>query len=91
MKEINKSASIVFVDDGYEQTLADQEKADLDKHLPLGKRAISKLDEGVHDEETEKQKTTIRLYRCSDNNGKYRVAEVKINPLHQTDLDSEVR
>lgn len=62
----------------------------MNKYLPLDKRAISKLDESGSDEETEKQKTIIRLYRCSDNNGKYRVAEVKLNPLQQTDLDSEV-
>lgn len=78
------------MDDGYEQTLSNHEKAELDKYLPLDKRAISKLDESGSDEEIEKQKTIIRLYRCSDNNGKYRVAEVKLNPLQQTDLDSEV-
>lgn len=78
------------MDDGYEQTLASHEKAELDKYLPLDKRALSKLHEDGNDEEIEKQKTIIRLYRCSDNNGKYRVAEVKLNPLQQTDLTSEV-
>lgn len=91
IKESNRNASIVFVDDGYEQTLANNEKAELDKYLPLDKRALSKLHEEGNEEEIEKQKTIIRLYRCSDNNGKYRVAEVKLNPLQQTDLDSEVR
>lgn len=79
------------MDDGYEQTLSNQEKTELDKYLPLNKRALSKLHEEDNEEEIEKQKTVIRLYRCSDNNGKYRVAEVKLNPLQQTDLESEVR
>lgn len=78
------------MDDGYEQTLNDFEKAELNKYLPLEKRTTSQFEDAGDEEEIEKQKTTIRLYRCTDNNGKYRVAEVKLNPLDQIDLNSNV-
>lgn len=76
----------MFVDDGYEQTLPDNDKKELNKYLPLGKRSVFQ----AADEEAEKGKSVIRLYRCSDNNGKYRVAEVKLSPLDQADLNSDV-
>lgn len=74
------------MDDGYEQTLSDNDKNEFNKYLPLGKRSVFQSTE----EEVEKHKSVIRLYKCSDNNGKYRVAEVKISPLEQSDLNSDV-
>lgn len=86
MKEESKISNLVFVDDGYEQTLSDNYKKELDKYLPLGKRSVFQSTE----DETDKNKSVIRLYKCSDNNGKYRVAEVKLSPLDQSDLESDV-
>lgn len=82
---------IVFVDDGYEQTLLEEDKQELNKYLPLDKKALSlQALEDDTDEELYKHKTVIRLYKCSDNNGKYRVAEVKLSPLDLFDLNSDV-
>lgn len=86
----NTSGSVVFVDDGYEQTLSDDEKREFDKYLPLDKRATCLRATDDEDEELQKHNSLIRLYKCADNNGKYRVAEVKISPLEQTDLVSQV-
>lgn len=80
------------MDDGYEQTLSDGEKKEFNRFLPLNKRMVMPPDYGGDDDDKEKQhRTGLKLYRCSDNSGKYRVTEVKSGPIVQSDLNSDVR
>lgn len=90
LKTENNTSRIVFVDDGYEQSIQNEEKVEFQKYLPLNQRHVLPS-EKIDDETAEKQhRSEIRLYRCSDNSGKYRVIELKSGPLVQSDLDSEV-
>lgn len=90
LKNETNVQSIVFVDDGYEQSIHNDEKAEFQKYLPLNQRHVLPS-EPIDDEDAEKlHRNDIRLYRCSDSSGKYRVTELKSGPLLQTDLDSDV-
>lgn len=87
MKEEHAIKNIAFVDDGYEKTLQDEEKRDLNKHLPLDKRQVLPENESNI---PRNRSNHVRLYKCSENSGKYRVAEIKNVALNQTDLDPNV-
>ncbi|KAJ8952266.1 hypothetical protein NQ318_007433 [Aromia moschata] len=88
MKEEFNISNIVFVDDGYEKTLSDDMRKEFNKYLALEKRMV--LPES-HDSNKNgnNQRSSIRLYRCSENNGKYRVAEIRSGPLEQLDLTAD--
>lgn len=89
MKEEKKVANITFVDDGYEKTLLDDVKKEFSKYLLLEKRMI--LPENIEvDENGNYQKSPMKLYRCSENNGKYRVTEIKNGPFLQYDFSPDV-
>nr|CAD7432912.1 unnamed protein product [Timema monikensis] len=81
--------SIVFVDDGFEHRLPATEKLVFNQHLNLKKRLVKTADEGNVDLEIDK--AALTLYHCSDEEGTYKVIEVKSGPLYQSDLSSEVR
>ncbi|XP_025829482.1 advillin isoform X2 [Agrilus planipennis] len=84
-----KCYHIVFVDDGYEQTLDEKVKGDFNKHLPLSKRTVQPHEPAeCKDKDKTHAKHPLRTYKCTDNNGRYRVAEVKTGPLNQSDLDT---
>ncbi|KAG5887879.1 hypothetical protein JTB14_015531 [Gonioctena quinquepunctata] len=88
IKEEHKIPNIVFVDDGYEKTLQDNIRGEFNKYLPLEKRLIlPENHEG--DENGNYQRSSMKLYRCSENNGKYRVVEIKNSPFQQNDLNVE--
>ncbi|KRT83941.1 hypothetical protein AMK59_927 [Oryctes borbonicus] len=89
LKAENNTSNIIFVDDGYEQSIQNEDKSVFQKYLPLNQRHVLPS-EKVDDETAEKQhRSDIRLYRCSDNSGKYRVTELKSGPLLQSDLSSD--
>ncbi|XP_044752329.1 advillin isoform X2 [Coccinella septempunctata] len=88
-KELNSSVAgseLVIINDGYEKTLADDHKKEFNKVMPLDKRVI--LPDTSHQENLANT-SYIRLYKCSDNDGKYRVTEIRDGPLKQEDLDLE--
>lgn len=89
MKEQHKIANVVFVDDGYEKTIDSETQQQFSKYLPLEKRVVLP-DDPDEIAESGKSKTALRLYKCSENNGKYRVAEIKNGPLCCADLSSDV-
>lgn len=92
LKTENNLKNVIFVDDGYEQGLLLDEKANFEKYLPLSQRHVMPPEMAGDDVEAEKQfRANIKLYQCSDNSGKYRVTEIKSGPLKQSDLDSDVR
>ncbi|KAI4464752.1 villin [Holotrichia oblita] len=89
LKTETNVAKIVFVDDGYEQSIQTEDKTEFQKYLPLNQRHVLPSEQ-IDDETAEKQhRSDIRLYRCSDNSGKYRVTELKSGPLMQSDLDGD--
>lgn len=89
MKEEFNITNVIFVDDGYEKTLSEDKKKEFNNYLPLEKRMI--LPEKQNGEEKGTFRDSIvKLYKCSENNGKYRVVEVKTGPFQQNDLDSDV-
>lgn len=89
MKEDYDIANIIFVDDGYEKTLSDDKQKEFNKYLPLEKRMILPNTQNG-DENGNFQESVIKLYKCSENNAKYRVVEIKNGPLLQNDLNSDV-
>lgn len=90
-KETYNFRSIIFVDDGYEKTLAVEDIQGLDMYLPLNKRIVKPASIDLEDDlaEGEPRRSQLKLYHCSEASGKYRVTEVKSGPLKQSDLNSD--
>lgn len=81
----------MFVDDGKENSLPVCERTVLNAHLSLSNRMVKSPEEaGADDVQEEVDQGTLTLYHCSDEDGTYKVTEVKSGPLEQTDLTSEV-
>lgn len=89
MKEGNGISNIIFVDDGYEKTMSEDRKQELNSYLPLEKRMILP-DKQSGDENGNFHEHVLKLYKCSESNGKYRVVEIQNGPLQQSDLNSDV-
>lgn len=89
MKEELGMSNIIFVDDGYEKTMQEDEKQEFNKYLPLEKRMILP-DKQNSEENANVHEPVLKLYKCSESNGKYRVVEIKNGPLQQSDLNSDV-
>lgn len=89
MKEENEISNLFFLDDGYEKTLTEDKLKEFNKYLPLEKRMILP-DMQNGDENGNFHESVIKLYKCSENNGKYRVVEIKNGPLQQSNLNSDV-
>ncbi|CAK9814595.1 VIL1 [Anthophora plagiata] len=83
-KKENNNGRVIIVDDGYEET------------LPKGDR---QLFANILDPSTRLVKpdrpyrvnvpSPVKLYRCSEQSGKYKVAELKSGPILRSDLTSE--
>ncbi|KAL1458347.1 hypothetical protein WDU94_008506, partial [Cyamophila willieti] len=87
----NNASALIFVEDGKESQLPESEKTLLDVYLDVRangggvKGDISESD----DEAEQAQSKYIKLYQCSDEDGSYKVTEVKTGPLYQNDLKSK--
>lgn len=83
--------SLVFVDDGKEMELADAERTLFSVYLNPKFRHGLKLDSS---DENENEDTTanndLKLYKCSEDAGTYRIFEIKTGKLLQSDLNSNV-
>lgn len=87
--EAGGRATIIFVEDGKEDSLPDVEQQIFESLLPLKDKRELKSE--VSDDVADTAVTVeIKLYRCSDDDGTLRVTEVKAGPLHQNDLNSGV-
>ncbi|XP_073988198.1 villin-1-like isoform X2 [Rhodnius prolixus] len=88
-RDERNALSIVFVDDGKESELTGPEQTLLGYYLdlsPIAKRVMP--ENSGDDENAEGQiRSALKLYRCSDAEGVYKVVEVKSGALQQTDLD----
>lgn len=80
-RQENNNARVVIVDDGYEQTLQGEDKNLFDRILDPKKRSVLP-------QQSQKilQPSPIKLYKCSEQSGKYKVAELKSGPIFRTDL-----
>ncbi|XP_030768126.1 advillin-like isoform X3 [Sitophilus oryzae] len=88
LKDRQKISNVVFIDDGYEKTINSDTLKEFGKYLPLEKRVI--LPESSQENgKSDNNRNILRLYKCSENSGKYRVAEIKSGPMFQADLTSE--
>uniref|UniRef100_A0A1B6F7X6 HP domain-containing protein n=1 Tax=Cuerna arida TaxID=1464854 RepID=A0A1B6F7X6_9HEMI len=90
LKDEHGAVSIVFVDDGREDSLLESERMLLGVYLDLSPGARQALKPaGEDDTVAEKQeRAALKLYKCSDESGTYKVVEVKTGPLLQTDLNT---
>lgn len=84
---------IIFLNDGYEQTLRSDKKEMFQKYLDLSERIVKTNDEEVSNGQIKdgpEAKHTIRLYKCWHTATKYRIEEMKPGPILQSDIHSNV-
>lgn len=94
---------MVFVDDGKETELSEAEKTlfgvYLNPKLRIGLKIGNELSDFEFDEEMcaemenreNMAHADLKLYKCSEENGTYRILEIKTAVLSKSDLSSEVR
>ncbi|XP_011505575.1 PREDICTED: villin-like protein quail [Ceratosolen solmsi marchali] len=75
---------IFIVEDGYEQTLQPEARKLFNEILDLSVRFVSP--EPLI--ESYQPSASIKLYKCNELNGKYKVAELKSGPIFRSDLES---
>jgi hypothetical protein len=91
LRDEHNASSIVFVDDGKENSLPVCERTVFNAYLSLSNRKVKSAGEAEADDvQEEVDRGALTLYHCSDEDGTYKVTEVKSGPLEQTDLTSEV-
>lgn len=90
LKDEHKASSTVFVDDGREKSLPVCERTVFNEYLKLSDRTVKSAEEaGSDDAQEEANRAELTLYQCSDEDGTYKVIEIKSGPLEQGDLKSE--
>jgi villin 1/advillin len=79
------------VDDGKEKSLPVCEQTVFNVYLKLSERKVKSAEEAGNDETEEAvNRGALTLYQCSDEEGTYKVTEIKSGPLEKSDLKSEV-
>lgn len=93
LRDEHNAVSIVFVDDGKENNLPESERVLLGVYLDLSPGAKQALKDASDDDSLveNKERSALKLYKCSDESGTYKVIEVKDGPLLQDDLNTNVR
>ncbi|KAI5705145.1 hypothetical protein M8J75_012335 [Diaphorina citri] len=90
LKTENNALALIFVEDGKELNLPEAEKTLLGVYLDLRASVGVKGNIGESDEVVEHTHYNhLKLYQCSDEDGTYKVTEVKTGPLYQSDLNSK--
>ncbi|XP_043799058.1 villin-like protein quail isoform X2 [Apis laboriosa] len=84
MRKKNNNGRIIIVDDGYEQTLLEEDRQLFANILDPSTRVV-KPDRLYR----VNMPSPIKLYKCSEQSGKYKVAELKSGPILRSDLTSE--
>ncbi|XP_011298265.1 villin-like protein quail [Fopius arisanus] len=79
----NNNVRVVIVEDGYEQTLRGDEKRIFDSILDPRERSVL-----PQPPRKISQPSPIKLYKCCEQSGKYKVAELKAGPIFRGDLIS---
>lgn len=93
LRDEHNAVSIVFVDDGKESSLPESERLLLGVYLDLSSTSRQSVKKSSGDDRIVEQteRSALKLYQCSDENGTYKVVEIKSGPLLQSDLNSNVR
>lgn len=85
LKQRKENETQVFIiDDGYERTLPNEVRKLLNDVLNLSNRNV--IPENQH---SSPLPSPVKLYKCSEQTGKYKVAEVKSGPIFRKDFSSE--
>ncbi|XP_014467761.1 PREDICTED: villin-1 [Dinoponera quadriceps] len=82
-KENNNGQRVVVVEDGYEQTLPGNDRELFSSVLEPSARVVA-----PDRQHRVNPPSPIKLYRCSEQSGKYKVAELKSGPVLRSDLTS---
>lgn len=84
---------VASVDDGYEQSMAAEAKADWNRYLNFAQRHVSPTSASVRltadvasSTATATTLPLMKLYKCGTVSGKYRIEELKTGAVLQTDL-----
>ncbi|XP_057330395.1 villin-1 isoform X2 [Microplitis mediator] len=80
----NNKNKIIIVDDGYEQTLPDDDRRLFNSILDLKIRSVIPY----HQDKHYYISAPVKLYKCSQQSGKYKVVELKSGPIFRNDLTS---
>ncbi|XP_065213354.1 villin-1-like isoform X2 [Planococcus citri] len=93
IRDEHNGLSLVFVDDGKETELPDSERTVFSLYLDTKNRHGLHMDTGSaglpDDNEADSLNGgELRLYKCVDEGGTYRIFEIKTGNLHQSDLTS---
>ncbi|XP_063979403.1 villin-like protein quail isoform X2 [Diachasmimorpha longicaudata] len=83
VRKENNNARVVIVDDGYEQTIRGDDKRLFDSILDPKERAVL-----PQPPRKIPHSSPIKLYKCCEQSGKYKVAELKSGPIFRSDLVS---
>lgn len=81
LRKENNNGRVVVVEDGYEQTLTKEDRLLFDSILDPGSRVVMP---GTN--EPLPIPSPIKLYKCTEQSGKYKVAELKSGPIFRSDL-----
>ncbi|XP_014204083.1 villin-like protein quail [Copidosoma floridanum] len=76
---------VFVVEDGYEQTLQPEARKLFDEILDPKRRFVSPKPLV----QTYLPASSIKLYKCNEQTGKYKVAELKSGPIFRSDLESD--
>lgn len=79
----NNNGRVVVVEDGYEQTLPEDDKQLFSSVLDPSMRIVA-----PDRQHRINPPSSIKLYKCSEQSGKYKVAELKSGPILCSDLTS---
>jgi len=79
----NNNGRVVVVEDGYEQTLPADDRKLFSSVLDPSARVVA-----PDRQHRVNPPSPIKLYKCSEQSGKYKVAEVKSGPILRGDLTS---
>lgn len=84
MKKENNNVRVIIVEDGYEQTLRDEDRRVLDEILDPVNRSVAPERNSAN-----YAPSPIKLYKCTEQSNKYKVAEIKSGPIFRPDLASD--
>ncbi|KAJ8670550.1 hypothetical protein QAD02_001809 [Eretmocerus hayati] len=88
----NDEMRVFVVEDGYEKTLKPEARKLFDEILDPTKRFVAPEPLITVDSSSKSAPTTtdgVRLYKCSEQGGKYKVAELKSGAVWRSELESE--
>ncbi|XP_048515379.1 villin-1 [Athalia rosae] len=85
LRKENNNGRVVIVEDGYEQTLSKSDRILFDSVLDPSSRVVMP---GRNDSNSSSLPSPIKLYKCSEQSGKYKVVELKSGPIFRSDLTS---